>query len=232
MRSSRMTAEDRKRAIVRAAMPLFAHKGFAATTTRELARAADVSEPLLYRHFPSKEALYETIQNFCCQSADPAVERLSRLPASTATLVQLTYYLMRSLLLRQTLGEVKVDTHFRLMLNSLLEDGTFARLLYRNRFARFCARMEACLEAAIAAGEAVNGSATVGNRVRFAHHVAAWLAVMHLPEKTAIDYRTARAELLNQALWFALRGMGLTEQAIATHYDPPALMQAFKEEWN
>jgi len=42
-----MTAKDRKLAIVKAALPLFARKGFAETTTKELARAAKVSEPLL-----------------------------------------------------------------------------------------------------------------------------------------------------------------------------------------
>lgn len=231
MRSQRMSAKDRKRAIVRAALPLFTNKGFAATTTRELAHAAEVSEPLLYRHFPSKEALYEAIQNFCCQGNDPVVERLSRLTPSTATLVQLVYYQMRSLVLHKLVSEVKVDTPFRLMLNSLLEDGAFARLLYRNRVASFSARMESCLEAAIAAGDAVDSPASIENRVRFAHHVAAWLAIMHLPKKTAIDYRTAREDLLNQALWFALRGMGLTDKAIRTHYDPAKLKRAFKKEW-
>ena len=42
-----MTAKDRKLAIVKAALPLFARQGFAETTTRELAKAAGVSEPLL-----------------------------------------------------------------------------------------------------------------------------------------------------------------------------------------
>ena len=35
-----MTAENRKLAIVKAALPLFARKGFSKTTTKELAQAA------------------------------------------------------------------------------------------------------------------------------------------------------------------------------------------------
>ena len=62
----RLDSEERRKAIIDAALPLFARKGFAATTTKDLARAAGVSEPLLYRHFPSKEALYMEIQNFTC----------------------------------------------------------------------------------------------------------------------------------------------------------------------
>ena len=72
-----MSAQGRKLAIVKAALPLFALKGFAKTTTKDLARAAKVSEPLLYKHFPSKEALYLEIQNFTCQGTDPAVQRLA-----------------------------------------------------------------------------------------------------------------------------------------------------------
>src|SRR5207253_2685910 len=88
-----MSADDRKQAIVEAALPLFARKGFAETTTKELAQAAGVSEPLLYKHFPSKEALYAQIQNFTCKGIDPVVQKLTRLEPSTSTLVHLVYYL-------------------------------------------------------------------------------------------------------------------------------------------
>ena len=92
-----MTAEDRKLAIVKAALPLFAQKGFTETTTKDLARAAGISEPLLYKHFPSKEALYLEIQAFSCRGIDPVVQNLSELDPSTSTLVHLVYYLMRVL---------------------------------------------------------------------------------------------------------------------------------------
>ena len=225
----RMSAEDRKQAIVQAALPLFARKGFAETTTKDLARAARVSEPLLYKHFPSKEALYLEIQNFSCQGIDPVTRKLTDLEPSTSTLVHLVYYLMRALVLGRPKGAIKWDTRLRLMLKSFLEDGVFARLLYQNRFDAFCSRMEACLETAIAAGDAVRSPITKGNRARFAHHVGAWLALAHLPHKPAMDYKVAREELLHQAVWFALRGMGMTDKAIATYYNPKALALSFEE---
>lgn len=40
-----------------AAMALFAAKGFAATTIKDIAHKAGVTEGALYRHYPSKEAL-------------------------------------------------------------------------------------------------------------------------------------------------------------------------------
>ena len=224
-----MAAEDRKSAIVQAALPLFARKGFGATTTKDLAKAAGVSEPLLYRHFPSKEALYSEIQNFLCASTDPVVKRLSELEPSTSTLVHLIYYLMRALVLGKPAGTVEWNMRHRLMLNSLVEDGSFARMLYQNRFEYFCARMESCLDAAIQRGEAVPSPLSKGNRARFAHHVGAWIASVHLPEKPAIEYQVSREALLGQAVWFALRGMGITDSAIATYFNPKALSLLFGE---
>ena len=224
-----MTAGDRKLAIVMAALPLFARQGFAETTTKDLAKAAGVSEPLLYKHFPSKEALYLEIQNFSCREIDPEVRKLTELAPSTSTLVRLVYYLMRALVLGQPTGALDWDTRHRLMVKSFLDDGSFARLIYQNRFDDFCSRMEACLAAAQAAGEAVPSPITGSNRARFAHHVGAWLALVLLPPEPAIDYKVTREELLNQAVWFVLRGMGLTDRAMAAHYNPKALAQSFAE---
>ncbi len=57
----RLPASERRAEILRSAFPLFASRGFAGTTTRDLAAAAGVSEPILYRHFPSKEALFDAV---------------------------------------------------------------------------------------------------------------------------------------------------------------------------
>src|ERR1051326_1470188 len=207
MGKRRMSGEDRKEAIVLAALPLFAEKGFAETTTKDLAKAAGVSEPLLYRHFPSKEALYLEIQNCTCRAADPIIRRLTDLQPSTSSLVHLIYYLARALVLGKPAGPIEWSIRHRLMLHSLLEDGAFARLLYQRRFESFCIRMEECLEAAITAGDAVPSPISNANRVRFAHHIPAWVASVHLPATPPIAYKVPREELLEQAVWFALRGM-------------------------
>lgn len=221
-----MTAKDRKLAIVKAALPLFARKGFAETTTKELAKAAGVSEPLLYKHFPSKEALYIEIQDFSCKGTETVVQKLADLEPSTSTLVHLVYFLMRALVLGRPVGTIEWDTRHRLMIKSFLEDGAFARILYQNRFDCFCSRMQACLEAATAAGDVVKSPVSHRNRAYMAQHVGAWLSLVHLPTPPAMDYKVSREELLNQAAWFALRGMGMTDKAIATHYNPKALALA------
>jgi TetR/AcrR family transcriptional regulator, repressor of fatR-cypB operon len=58
--------DDRKRdtklpVILRAALELFTEKGIHATTTKDIARRAGVSEGALYRHFASKQELAEDL---------------------------------------------------------------------------------------------------------------------------------------------------------------------------
>lgn len=55
MARTRLDGEVRRAQIVSVARELFAEHGYQATTTRQLARAANVSDALMYRHFESKE---------------------------------------------------------------------------------------------------------------------------------------------------------------------------------
>ncbi len=54
----RMRKAERKRQLVSHAKHLFVTLGYQATTTEKIAGAAGVSEPVLYRHFESKKALF------------------------------------------------------------------------------------------------------------------------------------------------------------------------------
>ena len=56
-RRPRRPAAERRRQILAAARTLFAERGFHATTTRDLAAAADINDALLYRYFPDKRAI-------------------------------------------------------------------------------------------------------------------------------------------------------------------------------
>jgi len=54
----RMAAAERRKHLVETATRLFTEGSYRGTTTAEIARAAGVSEPILYRHFASKRDLY------------------------------------------------------------------------------------------------------------------------------------------------------------------------------
>jgi TetR/AcrR family transcriptional regulator len=54
----RMRKADRRKQLLAHAKQLFVRLGYHETTTDKIARAAGVSEPVLYRHFESKKALF------------------------------------------------------------------------------------------------------------------------------------------------------------------------------
>jgi AcrR family transcriptional regulator len=89
-RSRRLSGEQRRPQIVAAARRLFARRGYDATTTRQIAAEAGVSDALIYRHFTGKESLLRAI-------VDDGITRFSELgpppqdlPATVAeTVVQL-----------------------------------------------------------------------------------------------------------------------------------------------
>nr|MDT0522477.1 helix-turn-helix domain-containing protein [Streptomyces sp. DSM 41633] len=55
----RLSADERREQIIDAARRVFEQTGFEGARTRDLAAAAGVNEALLYRHFGSKEDLFE-----------------------------------------------------------------------------------------------------------------------------------------------------------------------------
>ena len=61
----RLSADDRRSAIVDAARTLFARNGFRGTGTSDIAAAAGCSEPVIYKHFASKQALFAAVLEDC-----------------------------------------------------------------------------------------------------------------------------------------------------------------------
>ena len=54
----RLSAEERRAAVLECACQIFSKGSYRAATTAQIARAAGVTEPILYRHFASKRDLY------------------------------------------------------------------------------------------------------------------------------------------------------------------------------
>ena len=68
----RMAAEERRQCVLGAACRVFSKSSYRGATTAEIARESGVTEPVLYRHFPSKRDLYLA----CLDAAWAQVRRL------------------------------------------------------------------------------------------------------------------------------------------------------------
>jgi AcrR family transcriptional regulator len=60
-RRKRLTADERREAILAAALDVFARRGYHAASIDEIAQAAGISKALIYEHFPSKRDLHASL---------------------------------------------------------------------------------------------------------------------------------------------------------------------------
>ncbi len=127
---ARLTGEERRRQIIEAAAALFARKGFGGTTTREVAAAAGISEPTIFKHFATKEELYAAIIEAKAQteaileSAAPAARRGDDAGVLRA-------------LAQEMIGRTQADpTLLRLLLFSALEGHALSDMFFRSRVKR------------------------------------------------------------------------------------------------
>src|SRR5271163_4331674 len=126
----RLTAPDRRRQLIEAAMDLFSRKGFAGTTTREIALAAGVSEAIIFRHFATKRDMYTAIIEHNMHSA-----------AARETLAGLEDCMKRRddeglfrLIAREMIDGHRKDARFeKLMMHASLEGHELATI-YRREF--------------------------------------------------------------------------------------------------
>ena len=126
MTSKRLSGVQRHSQIAHIAAKLFAKKGFNGVTTREIAKKANVNESILFRHFPTKDALYTEIINQKMH-VKPDVVNIE------AAKINDDAEVFRSVA-RWFIDEVEKDnTLFRIMLYSALEDHRLADVFLRER---------------------------------------------------------------------------------------------------
>ncbi|MBX9678184.1 MAG: TetR/AcrR family transcriptional regulator [Gemmataceae bacterium] len=220
---AKLTGDQRRAAILLAVRQVFAEKGFDGVTTRELAEAAGVSEALLFKHFPNKEAIYSAMQDSCCTDEDRELyERLQSLPPSASTLVLLVHYLVTRVV-RDRPVEEEAAVIGRLMLRSLAGDGHFSRMLYRCAAEKWAPKVAACLKSAAREGKLVGKEGNANLGAWLAHHLAMAIMFHECPDDAVVAYGVSRRKLSEQAVRFILRGLGLKETVIDELYNPKAL---------
>lgn len=77
----RLTAEDRRAALLDAAMEVFGRRGYHAASIDEIAQAAGISKALIYEHFPSKKDLHASLLE---RHVQEIVEALASAAATSA----------------------------------------------------------------------------------------------------------------------------------------------------
>src|SRR5690349_18762318 len=64
---ARMSADERRESVIRAAVTEFARGGYTGTSTAVIAKRVGVSQPYLFRLFPNKEAMFLAAAERCLE---------------------------------------------------------------------------------------------------------------------------------------------------------------------
>ncbi len=129
MSVSRLPAPERRNAILHTAIRLFSERGFRGTTTRALAEACGVTEPVLYEHFRSKRDLYLAIVDAKSQEGMargyPLLEPLAKAKDDRALFIALAGFVIQCF--------TEDQAYTRLAYAVALEDPELGRLFHQRQ---------------------------------------------------------------------------------------------------
>lgn len=127
----RLSFAERELCVLDTAAQLFASLGFEGTTTQAIAKAANINEALIFRHFKSKAALYDAILNNKISEYEIKLSKFAKtLPANNHAspeedLLALAHFIIK---------ENKADTKcLRMMIYASLQNKKIAQNFFNKR---------------------------------------------------------------------------------------------------
>jgi AcrR family transcriptional regulator len=147
MTKKRLSQEERRNQIIEVAIALFAGKGFKGATTRAIAKAAGVSEAIIFRHFETKEDLYDAIITYTLEKRRHLWEQ-EKSPATSQDLESMLRKFAHSYIQRNR----QDPTFIRLMMYSALEDHKFRQRFFEINRSPLMRAIRMSLEEGIQAG--------------------------------------------------------------------------------
>lgn len=228
-----MAGHERRAVILDEASRLFAFNGLHGVTTKQIAKASGISEPILYQHFKSKEDIYATLETMCSQQTAYFKTIIKDKGTGIDTLILITYLLVRVISFSKEPGikskprESKpAEILLRLMGYSFLEDGRFAQSLVDNCIGAFFDQWHESYKKCLAEGYL---------NVDKADSVSLWLAyeaiigfgLFVLPTQRLIEKIKDSDEAAKAATLFALRGMAVKETVLRQKISWPELKKVY-----
>lgn len=209
-----MTGAERRTLILEAARRVFARDGYDGAKTQDIAREAQVSEALVYRHFPSKLALYRAVLRQAFREQDDNWTALAFRHKGAEGIIKNLYGYFTAITAE---NEGIPQEGFRLTLASLASDGVFARLIYRRSQRIYKRAVERVYEEARANGDLTGTPISVGNLTMFHEHIGTMMMALTHPKSLATPYSNSGDELVRDAVRFCARGLGLKDDVITHH---------------
>ena len=143
---SRLSAPERRITLINAAKALFAAKGFHGVSIDEIVNTVGVSPAILYRHFKSKDELYDAVlQDFACQR-ESYVDTIVSSDADFETVLRgITKVFIDSIVCQPDLLKIE--------LYSMLEGHQVHKDFFQNRWKTFTDYIEFSLNELVSKGK-------------------------------------------------------------------------------
>lgn len=133
--AKRLQAAERRASILAVAKVLFADKGYHGVSVDEIATRLAVSPAVLYRHFPSKQELYEAVLSEIACTRENYVDVVVRGPDDFGgMLARMTLMYVESV--------ARDPDYLRMELHAALEGSQAARQFFENRWRPFADYIE------------------------------------------------------------------------------------------
>lgn len=211
MTKKRLSSSDRRDSIIDAATSVFARDGFSGAKTLDIARAAKVSEALIFRHFPNKVAIYRAVLRRMIRSQDETFDVLSGPAPNASGIIEM----LRRTFAHSLLGQAANNAEgTRIYFSSLSGDGTYAALAYRRSMRLWCEPLAIAMAEARAAGDLVGPPIPAENAFAFIEHMSSMMLVSRTHDQGIIPYQGNDEALLEQTILFCARGLGMSDAAI------------------
>ena len=120
--NERMTMATRKK-IMEAGLVLFAQKGFALTSIKDIAEAAGISTGLIYRHFSSKEDLFNSLIADTIEELNKFIQILDSYDSPKQAIVEMTASLIGDIHFSNELSR-----YFLIVIRSMLEEEVLSQI--------------------------------------------------------------------------------------------------------
>ncbi len=219
MSRKRLSAADRRATILAGARRAFALHGLKASSL-QIAAEAQISDALIFRHFPNKDALHRAVLRNLIEEQDQIYAQVGlTLAGAEGLMVMLEAYFRACL-------EPEPDhvERVRILAANLASEGDYAKLAYRRAVRVSRPALAQAIAEARAAGHLTGAEVAVENIVMFLEHLGSTVTLATAGKGGDVGaYAGGTDKRLADLVRFAGRGLGLKDEVLNEYLESHAL---------
>lgn len=206
-----MPSAERRASIVAAARAVFARYGLEGARTQQIAKAAGISEALLFRHFSSKVQIYRAVLRDVVADQNANFRAIGTVVGTTEGLLDMIHRTIAHAMLGAQASNAE---GIRMVAGSLAADGGYARLVYRRALRLAAPSLEIALRNAREEGALVGEPISTANAAALLEHVSTMMMLARCHPQTTHRYAGTEQQQLREAIAFCARGIGIAPDRV------------------